>query len=81
MVEVGGVLTDLGGSTNWQDEILRTGYTQNHNLGFSGGTDNLTYFASLGMQDQDGILKNSNLKRYTGRVNLHQKGLGGKTSD
>lgn len=78
VVEVGGVLTDLGGSTNWQDEILRTGYTQNHNLGFSGGTDNLTYFASLGMQDQDGILKNSNLKRYTGRVNLHQKGLGGK---
>ena len=78
VVEVGGVLTDLGSATNWQDEIMRTAYTQNHNLGFSGGTDNLTYFASLGLQDQDGILKNSNLKRYTGRVNLHQKGLGGR---
>lgn len=78
VVEVGGVLTDLGGSTNWQSEIMQTGYTQNHNLGFSGGTDNLTYFASLGLQDQDGILKNSNLKRYTGRVNIHQKALDGK---
>ena len=70
---IGGDLVDLGGSTNWQDEISRTGYTQNHNVTFGGGADKLTYYASLGMQDQEGILKNSALKRYTGRINITQK--------
>ena len=70
---IGGDLVDLGGSTNWQEEISRTGYTQNHNLTLGGGADKLTYYASLGMQDQEGILKNSALKRYTGRINITQR--------
>jgi iron complex outermembrane receptor protein len=70
---IGGDLVDLGGSTNWQEQISRTGYTQNHNLTFGGGADKMTYYASLGMQDQEGILKNSDLKRYTGRINITQK--------
>lgn len=70
---IGGTTNDLGGSTDWQEEITRTAFTQNHNLALSGGSENLTYFASLGMQDQEGILKNSNLKRYTGRINVTQK--------
>ncbi len=70
---IGGDLVDLGGSTNWQEQISRTGYTQNHNVTLSGGAENLTYYASLGMQDQEGILKNSALKRYTGRINITQR--------
>lgn len=73
VVAIGGELTDLGGSTDWQEEITRTAYTQNHNLALSGGSQNLTYYASLGLQDQEGVLKNSALKRYTGRVNVTQK--------
>ncbi len=73
VVEVGGVLTDLGGSTNWQKEITRTALTQNYNLGFSGGADKLTYYASLGMQNQEGILKNNELKKYSARININQK--------
>ncbi len=73
VTEIGGTLTDLGGDTDWQKEITRTAYTKNHNLTFGGGNEGLTYYASLGMQDQEGVLKNSNLKRYTGRINVNQR--------
>lgn len=73
VVEVGGVLTDLGGNTDWQKEITRTALTQNFNVGISGGADKMNYYASFGLQDQEGILKNSDLKRYTGRINLNQR--------
>ena len=72
---IGGVLEDGGGSTNWQKEITRTALTQNHNLAFGGGIEKLTYYASLGLQDQEGIVKNSNMKRYSGRINVNQKFL------
>lgn len=78
VVAIGGDLTDLGGSTDWQKEITRSAFTQNHNLSLSGGSQNLTYFASLSLQDQEGVLKNSNLKRYTGRMNVTQKLLNDK---
>ena len=72
---VGGVLEDLGASTDWQKEVTRTAYTQNHNLSFGGGANKLSYYASLGVQNQQGILKQSDLKRYTGRINVSQKFL------
>ncbi len=71
--KVGGVLEDLKANTNWQKEVMRTAYTQNHNLSFGGGADKLTYYASLGLQNQEGILKNNQLSRYTGRINVTQK--------
>ncbi len=75
-----GVLDDQGANTDWQKEISRTALTQNHNISFGGGADKLTYYASLGMQDQEGILKNSNMKRYSGRVNVTQKALNDRLS-
>lgn len=70
---VGGVLEDLKGNTDWQKEITRTAYTQNHNLTMGGGAGKLTYYASFGAQKQEGILKNNDLNRYTGRINVNQK--------
>ncbi len=71
--ETGATIIDAGSSTDWQKEVTRTAYTQTHNLNLSGGSENVTYYASLGMQDQEGILKKSDMKRYTGRINLTQK--------
>ncbi len=73
VVAVGGTLDDLKGNTDWQKEISRTAYTQNHNLSFGGGADKLTYYASLGLQKQEGILKGNQLNLYTGRINVNQK--------
>jgi TonB-dependent starch-binding outer membrane protein SusC len=78
VVAIGGVLEDFGGNTDWQKEVTRTAVTKNHNLTFGGGADKLTYYASLGMQDQDGILKESNMKRYSGRLNVTQRFLDDK---
>lgn len=75
VVAVGGVLVDSLANTNWQKEVTRTAITQNHNLSMNGGTEKLVYFASIGIQDQEGILKKSDMKRYTGRLNVSQKFL------
>ncbi|WP_205161200.1 MULTISPECIES: SusC/RagA family TonB-linked outer membrane protein [Arenibacter] len=69
----GSELIDGGGSTDWQDELTRAAITQNYNLVLSGGTDKLNYYASLGLQDQEGIVYNSDLKRTSARINVTQK--------
>nr|WP_294929385.1 TonB-dependent receptor [uncultured Flavobacterium sp.] len=75
---INGNLQDGGASTDWQDELTRTGVSQNLNLSMSGGTDKSTYAASVGVDNQEGILRNSDLKRYSGRLNLNQKALNDK---
>jgi TonB-dependent starch-binding outer membrane protein SusC len=60
---------DKGGSTDWQDQILRTAITHNHNLSFGGGDNTSNYRFSLGFMDQQGIVRITALKRYTARFN------------
>lgn len=61
------------GGTDWQDEILRTGSTQNYQLSFSGGTENTRYYVSGSLADQKGIIENSAYKRYGLRANVKSK--------
>jgi TonB-dependent starch-binding outer membrane protein SusC len=72
---IGGALDDKGGSTDWQDLVMRTALTQNYNVTLSGGADKLVYYASFGAQRQEGIIRNNSLDRYTGRFNATQKFL------
>lgn len=53
--------------TDWQDEIYRMAPIQNHSLSVNGGNDATRYFFSLGYLNQDGILINTNYKRYNVR--------------
>ncbi|MGQ8336991.1 TonB-dependent receptor [Sunxiuqinia sp. A32] len=78
VVAVGGILEDRNGNTDWQDELTRSAITQDQNLVMSGGTDKFTYRASLGYLDQEGIVINTGIKRYSGRVNASQKLLDGR---
>ena len=71
--KTGGTLDDKGASTDWQKEVTRTALTQNYNLSLSGGADKLTYFASFGMQKQQGIIRANDLDRYSARFNASQK--------
>jgi TonB-dependent starch-binding outer membrane protein SusC len=75
---VNGNLQDGGANTDWQEELTRTGVSQNVNFSMSGGTDKSTYAASLGVDNQEGVLRNSDLKRYSGRLNLNQKAFDDK---
>lgn len=60
---------DGGADTDWQDEVFRTAITQTHNLSYGGGNDDGNFRFSLSYQDQEGIIKESGLKRITGRFN------------
>ncbi|HUH32989.1 MAG TPA: SusC/RagA family TonB-linked outer membrane protein, partial [Daejeonella sp.] len=64
---------DFGGNTDWQDEIFRTGVSQNYNLGFGGVKNKSSYRASFSYDDQNGTIKNSSLQRLTGRLNASQQ--------
>ena len=66
-------LSRLGtANTNWQDEIYRTAFGQDLNLGVSGGLINgkLPFRISGGFLNQDGILRTGNFNRQTLSLNL-----------
>ena len=69
---------DGGGNVDWQDEIYRTGLSQNYNLSFTGGTKNSAFRTSLSHQDFTGVVKGTQKKRTIGRINLDQKALNDK---
>ncbi len=64
--------------TDWQDEGLKTGTRQNHNLNFTGGGTYSNYSLSLDYFGSDGTLVGSgpNYERYSIRMNSQtEKGI------
>ncbi|MDR3061838.1 MAG: TonB-dependent receptor [Dysgonamonadaceae bacterium] len=57
-------------STDWQDEIFQTGYSQEYNLSTSGGSDKGWYSFSGNYLKQNGIIINSGYERYSFRSNI-----------
>jgi TonB-linked SusC/RagA family outer membrane protein len=56
--------------TDWQDEIFRNAPMQNYEVSASGGTGKTRYHISGNYMNQQGIVLNSGLERYSARVNL-----------
>lgn len=68
--------TDANGNTydtRWYDYIYRTGFSQSHNLNFSGGTDKTSFYSSVGYTDQKGMLQRNDFKRVSARLNVDHK--------
>lgn len=59
-----------GVNTNWQEEIYRTGVSNEHQLTLSGGTDRIRYSVSAGHLDQTGVVESTEYTRNTLRANL-----------
>jgi len=57
-----------GKGTNWQDLVYRVAPMQNYTVGATGGSENLSYNASLGYVTQDGIVKNTGHNRLILRL-------------
>ena len=57
-------------NTDWIDEMLRKGITQDINLSARGGNDKTQFFVGGGYKTQEGILKGNNYDRINGRVNI-----------
>ena len=57
---------------NWQNELYQQGFSTKVGASVSGGGDNGNYYVSAGFDNQEGIVKNSNLKSGDFRINLNQ---------
>jgi TonB-linked SusC/RagA family outer membrane protein len=57
-------------NTDWQDAIFRTAPVHNVNLGLSGGSERMRYYASGSYFDQDGVVLGSSYQRGNARANL-----------
>jgi len=62
----------IGKGTDWQDEIFRTAPMQNHQISISNGKGKTQYYFSANYFDQQGIVIDSKLKRYSVRANVDE---------
>ena len=58
-------------NTNWQKEIFRAAVSHDHNLSLAGSVNALPYRFSVGYTDENGILKNTDMQRFTGSLSLN----------
>ena len=58
---------------DWQDMTTRTSFSQIHDLSYSGSDDKTNYGLYLGYTNDEGIIKESNLVRYSARATLDRK--------
>lgn len=57
-------------STDWQDLMYQTAISQDHQIGISGGSNSTQYNITAGYTNQEGIILNTGLERYSFRLNL-----------
>jgi TonB-linked SusC/RagA family outer membrane protein len=57
-------------NTDWLKLILRNALTQNADFTVRGGGKGSRYYTSLSYTDQDGVVKGTDFKRISGKVNL-----------
>ncbi|GHB84705.1 SusC/RagA family TonB-linked outer membrane protein [Persicitalea jodogahamensis] len=55
---------------DYQDELIHDGVQQDYQLGLRAGNDRLKSYVSVDYFNEKGILKQDELKRYTGRINV-----------
>ncbi|AXT62550.1 TonB-dependent receptor [Aquimarina sp. AD10] len=60
---------DQGADTDWQDVIFRNSFSSNYNVAFGGAEERGGYRFSVGYSDQEGVVENSGLERFTARFN------------
>lgn len=70
--EVGYRVDEPKATYDWQDAALQTGFSQEHQLSAVGGDEVSRYSISGSYKDQEGILLNTGLQRYAGRINYER---------
>ena len=57
-------------TTNWTDYVTKTGFTQDHILSASGGTEKMQAYGSFGYLKQDGTQLGQDYQRYSGKLSI-----------
>lgn len=60
-----------GNDLDWLSELMRTGSRKDYSVSLNGGTDKADYYLSMGFLDDKGFTIRSDLKRYSGRLNVN----------
>ena len=58
---------------DWQNEVFRPTWSQDHNVALSGGTEDTRYSISFSDYLENGIFNNSGFNKVTAKVTLNQK--------
>jgi TonB-linked SusC/RagA family outer membrane protein len=62
--------SDRGWDTDWLNAVSQLGYTQNHSLVITGGTEKSSYSASVAYRDERGTIRKSNNEELKLQMNL-----------
>jgi TonB-dependent starch-binding outer membrane protein SusC len=65
--------SQYGVGTNWYEEVTQTALVNNSNLSVNGGTDNIKYYISGNFLNQEGVVIQNDIKRYSLRANVDVK--------
>ena len=68
-------LKDGGANMDWQDEVLRTGISHNHNVNISGGNGSTNYMISGDLRKREGVIKMTGFDRFNVRSLVSTKTL------
>lgn len=68
-------LKDGGANMDWQDEVLRTGISHNHNVNISGGNGSTSYMISGDLRKREGVIKMTGFDRFNVRSLVSTKTL------
>ncbi|RZK60401.1 MAG: TonB-dependent receptor [Pedobacter sp.] len=60
--------TNYTANTNWQDQILRDAVINTNSLSISNNGEKSTTLLNIGYNNQDGVIKNNNFKKFVARL-------------
>ena len=63
---------DKGYDTDFQKEIVRTGFVNSHHVAFSGGSEKSNYRASLGYVRGQTVIKNKDYNNFVAKLDISQ---------
>ena len=69
------VFDSYDADTDWFDEMLRTGISQQHALSMSGGTSKSNYRASYTYMDRNGVARDNYMTRHSFRFQFQQRAI------
>lgn len=66
-----GQIQDPKQSTNWRDEIYKTGYNQDYQVSITGGNEKNLSYVGLGYNKVDGTIKGYGFEKFTATMNYN----------
>lgn len=76
--ELGLSYIDGGSDTDFPGELTRTGIIHNHHIAFSGGTETSNYRASIGLMDNNTVIRSNEYSNIVAKLDLTQRAFDNK---